>query len=454
MYGPRTPEQRKIIWIVTILMFMELFDGTALNTALPQMARDFAVDVVKLKFAVTIYLFALGLFIPVSAYLVEKISIRKTLLVATSVFLLASCGCGLSQSESMIVFFRLLQGVGGAFMLPVSRLAIARIFGKDLVKAMASVTSISLLGPMLGPVLGGVITTYLGWRWIFFINIPLGLIALYLLRHSFPQLPRFPIKRFDIKGFILLLLGFGLVFIATDAQGQLYQLGITNVVLLILGCIFLATYLAYGFKTQHPLVNVTVLKTLNFRWLTLGNFAMRFGQGAFPFLIPVLLQEYFHMTAAHAGLFMFPFVVGTWSMKPLAVLIYQRYNYRTILIINSILVAALQSLFVIFVTHWQPIFFVIYALVCGAASCMQYTVANACMFLSLPDEAKSHGNAIYLSLTQLGGCFGVSIAVVSLVLFGHPNITNGYLAAPLVLTGTSLIGATIFARCKRELATT
>ncbi len=431
-----------VILVVSLAMFMELLDGTALNTSLPQIAKDFSLAPMDLSLVITAYLFALAVCIPLSAYFVEKLGIKKTLILAFCVFIVGSIGCGLSTSKELLVVCRLVQGIGGSFMLPVGRLCIATVFGKNIVSAMAIVTSISLTGPMIGPVLGGYLSTFLGWQWIFFINIPFSILAIILVIKSFPADKMELNASFDLIGFFMLFLGFGLLVLCSGSS-MINNSIILKVVMFFVGFMMLALYFNHAKRSLKPLVNINVFQNNTFKNITIGNFLIRFAVGSFPFIIPAMLYQQHSLSSFDIGLSMLPFVFGTWLVKPFVTKLLAITSNRRLLIYNSTLLAIVQFCLIYFVAYFNSALFVLYGVVIGILNSIQFATMNSSMFLSLDGRDKAHGNAAYLSLSQLGSCLGVGLAASIYTLFNNFSL-NGLVAYQCLI---GILASVTFTSC-------
>jgi DHA2 family multidrug resistance protein-like MFS transporter len=409
-------QQKMIILVVSMAMFIELLDGTALNTSLPQIAKDFSLHPSDLSLAITTYLFALGVCIPLSAFFVQLLGIKKTIISAFCIFTLGSIGCGLSETLEQLLFFRFVQGIGGSFMLPVGRLVIAKTFGMNLVNTMVIVTSISLTGPMVGPVLGGYLTTFLGWKWIFFINIPFSLISIFLILKYFSSDFSSAPSKFDWVGFCILFFGFGLITFSPDIyeKSHAFMFGLAA---FILGLIILCFYIHWSRISVKPLVNIQIFKNNTFKNITWGNFLIRFATGGVPFIIPILLYQLYEFSPFYIGLLMVPFVFGTWIIKPFMTKVLKRINNKLLLLTNTLLLAGLQCSLIFFIFSFNLTVFILYGICMGCLNSIQFSLMNSSMFLALHDDEKANGNAIYLSLSQLGGCLGVTLTAFIFACF-------------------------------------
>lgn len=412
---PMSFDKKIIISIITLTMFIELLDSTALNTSLPQIAQTFFLKTHDLSILITIYLFALGIGIPVSGFCVRKFGSRKLLIFATTLFMFGSLGCGYSNSINELVFFRLIQGIGGSFMMPVGRLIIASVFGQDLIKAMSIVTTVSLSAPVIGPVFGGYLTTYFGWQWIFFINIPFLILSILLSLKYLPKENNSSLEQFDFIGFLILLSGFALFIFSSKFQNRNHEL-IWGLISAFIGLGIIYLYIPYSKISKRTLIDLNLLTNHSFKNISIGNFLIRISNGILYFLIPILLYEHYHYSPFNIGLFMLPFIIGTWCIKPFLTKIIRQDNNKSLLILNSGVVALGQSLFFLFIQLFNPLTFILYGVGMGILNSLQIALMNSSMFISLQNKDRAHGNALYLSLSEIGCCIGITLATFIFIL--------------------------------------
>lgn len=413
--------QKIVISIVTLAMFIELLDSSALNTSLPQIANYFSVKTCDVGLAVTVYLFALGVFIPLSGFLAEKFGERNVIVFSFVLFMLGSIGCGLSATITQLICFRLIQGIGGSFMFPVGRLILAKEFGKDLIRAMSLVTAISLTGPIIGPILGGYLTTFFGWQWIFFLNVPFLLMGIFLANKYLSNEEVSSGKKFDLLGFLILFTGFGLVIFSANPTIENHSLAY-RVFYIASGLIAVILYIPYAKKTSDALIDLKIFENKIFRCLSMGSFILRFTTAILMFIIPILFFEKYKFSPFYIGIMMLPFIVGTWIIKPFLVLITKKDSNKSLLVVNSLFLACAQFCFIAFIDGMNLGAFIFYAVIVGILNSVQVALMNTFMFLSLPNKDKAQGNAAYLALSQLGGCIGVTFSTLILIAFSPSSI--------------------------------
>jgi EmrB/QacA subfamily drug resistance transporter len=327
--------------IVACALFMENLDSTALSTALPAIAASLGESPLTLSLAITSYLFSLAAFIPISGWVADRFGARRVFRLAIAVFVLGSILCGLSTSIWHLVLARTLQGMGGAMMVPVGRLVLLRSVAKsDLVRAMAWLTMPALLGPMLGPPLGGFLTTYLSWHWIFWINVPIGVLGIVLVSLFIPNVREERPPRLDLLGFSLSAVGLlGLVF-GFETIGRDLVPWSTALLLLAVGAVGIALYVLHAARTPHPVIDLALLGIPTFRASILGGSLFRIGIGAMPFLLPLMLQAGFGLSAFRSGLLTFAAAAGAMAMKLTAVPILKQFGFKRVLIASALIGAA------------------------------------------------------------------------------------------------------------------
>src|SRR5664279_5622012 len=323
--------------IIAVALFMENMDSTVIATSLPAIAADIGTNPLALKLAITSYLLSLAIFIPASGWTADRFGARTVFRAAIAVFMLGSIGCALSSSLTDFVIARIVQGMGGAMMTPVGRMVLVRsISRRELVGAMAWVTTPALIGPVLGPPVGGFITTYATWHWIFLINVPIGLIGIALATRYIEDLRAEHRERFDLVGMVLAGLGIAGVAFGLSILGLNFLPWTVVVALVVSGVCFIVAYLVHAKHTAIPALDLTLFRLPTFRASVLGGFLFRLGVGALPFLLPLMLQVGFGMTPFQSGMITFASAIGAMGMKMAVATVLRRFGFRTVLVINSL----------------------------------------------------------------------------------------------------------------------
>jgi EmrB/QacA subfamily drug resistance transporter len=406
---------RLVPLIVSSALFMQNLDSTVLTTALPTIARDFGADPLHLKLALTSYLMALAVFVPASGWIADRFGARPVFQAALGVFALGSAGCALSWDLASLVGARLVQGIGGAMMLPVARLLVLRSVPRgEMVAAFAMLSMPALVAPIMGPPVGGFLTSFLSWHWIFWINLPIAAIGAALAARHVPRLPPDAPASFDVVGF--LLVGPGLALVLTgitlldmDLLGRAALAAILG-----LGVAMLVLYVAWARRHPAAPIDLRLLRIPTFRAGILGGLFFRVGVGASPFLLPLLLQEGFGRSAFEAGLVTFGAGVGALAMKPLAPRIVGAAGFRHVLLANAVLSSLLVAVPGLFRPDWAAWALFGALLAGGFSRSLQFTTVNALLYADVPREDLSRATTFGSVMQELAGTFGVATAALAL----------------------------------------
>jgi len=445
------PDRILLPLIVACALFMENLDSTVLSTALPAIARDFGESPIHLKLALTSYLLAIAVFIPASGWLADRYGSRAIFRLAIITFTIGSICCGLSSSIIEIVFARILQGIGGAMMVPVGRLVILRSVPKnELVGALAWLTVPALVGPVVGPPLGGFITTYFEWRLIFWINVPVGILGLTLATLFIPDLREQHRPPFDTLGFILS--GAGLALFMTGSTTLGLDILPRPIVLTFFfgGAALLAGYVAHALRIADPIIDLKLFRIRTFTISMLGSLLFRIGVGATPFLLPLLLQIGFGMTPFQSGLITFASAVGAIVMKFVAPPLLRRHGFRRILVVNSVVAGLFVSLPGTFSAATPVAVMTGLLLVGGFFRSLQFTSVNALAFADVPQARMSRATTLTSVAQQLSLSLGISIGAITLEtttrLSGGVISAETFWPAFVVVGVLSALSGLIFAR--------
>jgi EmrB/QacA subfamily drug resistance transporter len=404
-------QERIIPLVVASALFMENLDSTVIATSLPAIARDLNEDPVILKLAFTAYLLSLAIFIPVSGWCADRYGARRIFRWAIAIFTLASIGCGFAQSLHELVAARALQGLGGALMVPVGRIIILRLVPKaELLGAMAFLTVPALIGPLAGPPIGGFITTYLHWRWIFWVNVPFGILAIVLASRLMPPIAPRSVPPLDMRG--LLLSGIGLaatIFGLTTLSRSLFHPAVAPG-LTILGAALLVAYVLHARRTPNAILDLGLLRLETFRSSVIGGGLFRIGVGAIPFLLPLLLQVGFGLDAFQTGLLTFASAIGAISLKLVAQRLLRRFGFRRVLVANALVGSAFiaaNALFTSATPYWVMFMVLVAA---GFFRSLQFTSVNALAYADVPEETISRASTLSNVAQQLSLSLGVAVA--------------------------------------------
>jgi EmrB/QacA subfamily drug resistance transporter len=401
--------KRYLPWVVATALFMEQLDSTIINTAVPSMAASLDVAPLSLKAVVTSYILSLAVCIPVSGWMADRFGTRRVFSAAVAIFTCSSVLCGLSLNVPMLVAARILQGMGAAMMMPVGRLTIIRTFAKsELLMAMNFVIIPALIGPLLGPTIGGLIVHWLPWRVIFFINVPVGLVAQFLIHRHMPDYRGDGPRPLDVIGLVLFGAGTALLSWLLEIFGEHHIDATSAAVLFVLSLSLLGAYGWHAMQTRYPLLRLELFRVRTFRVSVVGGFITRLGMGGLPFLLPLLYQLGLGLPAWQSGLLMMPAVAAAMGMKLLSSYILRQFGYRKVLIINTLMIGVTISLFAGVNTATPIMVIVLLGLTQGFFNSLQFSSMNSMAYSDVPAEDSSMASTIASSLQQLSMSFGLA----------------------------------------------
>jgi EmrB/QacA subfamily drug resistance transporter len=444
--------KRMLPWLVAVGFFMESLDTTILNTAVPAIAQALKVAPLSMKAVLASYTLSLAVFIPISGWMANRFGTRRVFASAIGIFTLGSFLCGISDNIHLLVACRVLQGCGGAMMLPVGRLTMVRSFPKsELIGAMSFVSIPGLIGPMLGPIIGGLIVGYFHWNIIFFVNIPIGLCGLYMVYRHLPNYREeinFPL---DIVGLVLFGSGISLLSYVLEVFGDHTLSGREIAGLLTISGALLATYGLNTVRTEHPLLRLGLLRIRSFRVAAAGNMFTRLGIGGIPFLLPLLYQVGLGFTPIQSGLLIMPQALAAMSLKLTMPRILRRFGYRRVLVSNTVMLGVMIMLFST-IDIGTPVWLIVgMAFSFGFFSSLQYTSMNTLAYADVNEEEASSASTIASTIQQLAVSFGVATASLVAALFiperyrDHaPQMIHGTHLAFLLLGGLTILSTIVF----------
>ena len=394
---------------------MELLDGSIITTALPRMAQSFGVGAVALNPAVSAYLLTVAVFILPSGWFAERFGARRVFTAAILLFTASSILCALCTAATPFIAARMLQGVGGAMMVPVGRLVVLRTTAKpDLMRAIAILTWPGLTAPVLGPPLGGFITEYASWRWIFLLNVPIGVLGAVLAWRLVPTGQDALCRPFDALGFALGACACLALTVALEQLGVVDAAWTLPVLLLLLTVGLVAAFIAHMRRAEHPLVSLASFQVPSFRVIMLGGSAMRMTISTMPFLLPLLFQLGFGLDPFHAGLLVLTLFAGNVGIKPLTTPILRRWPFRTVLLANGLAQAALMAGCALLTPAVPAAVIVPLLVLAGASRSLQFTALNTLAFAEVPPEQMSTANTLYSLAFQFSVGMGVAVAALAL----------------------------------------
>ncbi len=409
---------RFLQWLVAIGFFMQTLDSTIVNTALPTMAHSLGESPLKMQSVIIAYGLTMAMFIPASGWLADRFGICRTYSAAILLFVVGSACCALSHTLTQLVIARIVQGMGGAMLLPIGRLSLMRAFPPaQLLAAMSFVAIPGLVGPLIGPTLGGWIVEVASWRWIFLINIPIGVIGLIATRIYMPAGRDVQPGRFDLSGYLLISTGMFAVSLALDGLSELGLRHAMVLLLLFFGLASLTAYWLHAAKTEHPLFSTDLFKIRTFSIGILGNLFARVGSGSMPFLVPLLLQVTLGYSPVQAGMAMVPLAVAAIMTKRYVTQLITRAGYRMVLVSNTFLLGAAMASFAL-ITPTQPIWLRIIQLgIFGMLNSIQFTAMNTIVLKDLDRTNASSGNSLLSVVQMLSISMGVAAAGALLAIF-------------------------------------
>ena len=444
--------KRLVPWLVAVAMFMESLDTTILNTAVPAISEALHVGPLSMKAVLASYTLSLAVFIPISGWMADRFGTRKVFSSAIGLFTLGSLLCGLSSNIHVLVACRVLQGCGGAMMVPVGRLTLVRTFAKsELLRAMSFVTIPALIAPMLGPIAGGLIVGYLHWRMIFFLNIPIGLAGLVLVYLHLPDFREKDVHALDVVGLILFGSGIALLSYVLEIFGE-HTLGAAEMIgMLALSVALLAGYVLHARSLAFPLLQLGLFKIRTFRASVSGSFFTRLGMGGIPFLLPLLYQVGLGYTPIQSGLLIMPQAIGSLCMKTVMTRVLNRVGYRAVLVSNTVLIGLLIAAFGMIGLHTPMWVILLQAFAYGAFSSLQYTSMNTLAFADTNEAQTSSASSIASTMQQMSVSIGVAIAGLTTAFFlpsaaGAPaaEVVRGIHKAFWLLGGLTILSTIVF----------
>jgi len=413
------PATQQPVWLIPLVvasaLFMENMDSSAIATALPAIARDLGEDPVILKLALTSYLLSLAIFIPISGWCADRFGARPVFQLAIAVFIVSSVACGTAGSLWHLILARALQGIGGAMMVPVGRLIVLRAVPKhQLVSALAYLSIPALIGPMVGPLLGGFITTYFDWRWIFWINVPVGLLGITLAYLFMPNVKGDADDRLDWIGFSLAGTGISTMIFGFTIVGRDFLPEPAPYLLMIFGALFCWLYVLHARRIPNPILDLAQLKVPTYATSIVGGGLFRLGMGAVPFLLPLMLQIGFGLSPLQSGMITFSSALGALVMKIAAGPILRRFGFRTVLTGNALICGFVLALYGMLTAEVPYAVMVTFLVMAGFFRSLQFTSLNAIAYADMDRKSMSRATALVAVAQQIFLSAGVAIAALML----------------------------------------
>lgn len=457
--APATGTTKRLLpWLVAVAFFMQSLDTTILNTAVPTIAQVMHVTPLDMKSVLASYTLSLAVFIPVSGWMADRFGTRRVFASAIGLFTLGSLLCAVAVDINMLVACRIVQGMGGAMMVPVGRMTMVRTFAKsELVQAMSFVSIPSLVGPMLGPVVGGLIVHYLHWSVVFLVNLPVGALGLYLVWRFLPDYRQDKINPLDVVGFILFGAGIALLSYVLEVFGD-HRLGDLEIVgLLAIAALLLAGYGVNAMHVQYPLLRLDLFRLRTFRAAVGGSFFSRLGLGGIPFLFPLLYQVGLGYSAVQSGLLVMPQAMAAIGLKLVVSKILARFGYRTVLLGNTLILGVLIMGFATIDVGTPAWRIALQAFVLGFFTSTQYTSMNTLVYADVTAQETSAASTIASTGQQMSISFGVAGASLIAAFFVPESLRanpaaliHGVHQAFIVLGGLTMVSSVVFLQLRRD----
>jgi EmrB/QacA subfamily drug resistance transporter len=451
---------RGLIWLVSAAFFMQALDSTIVNTAVPAIANALGETPLNMRSALTSYVLTLAVLIPTSPWLCDRFGTRRVFGVAISVFAIGSLLCGVSQTLPELVLARVLQGCGGAALMPVGRYVLVRSIDKrEFVQVMSTVATFGLLGSVLGPLLGGALVEYTNWRLIFLLNVPVGIVGLWLNQREMPEYRLDQANRFDLLGFLLFAASSALLLAASEFAADPNIRWAWMGSLVVMAVVFGGAYVWHSHRTAHPVADLTLLRIRSV-WVALsGNLLTRLGVSGMFLLIVLFLQVGCGWSPLMAGLMMVPQALGSISAKWLVNRTLIRLGYRRLLFGNTLIVAVLLAMFALLGPHTPMLLIALLVYVYGGFMGMQYTVMNTLIYTDLDVKYASMASSMASTTQYLSMSFGIALATILMQTLLHGEGSDAYVVAfrwtVIVLAVITAVASRVFARLEKiPMATT
>ena len=455
-HQPLQPEFRLLVFLVSIGFFMQGLDTTIINTAIPAIAHHLNEDPLHMHSVVVAYVLSVAACIPLSGWLADRFGVRNVYFSAIIIFTSASLGCAFSSNLNELLFFRVIQGIGGALLLPVGRLAMLKIIPRTQFLAAMSLMSLAgLIGPLIGPTLGGWLVEYVTWEWIFLINIPIGLIGVFLTFKAMPNVTETHVAKFDFFGFLLLVIAMVGLSLGIENFASPYLPLWWSIVLIVFGLSASAWYMVHAHTHQNALFRGKLFKNQIFAIGIVGNFFARLGGNAMPFLIPLMLQVAFGFEPFITGLLMIPTVLGSLASKPIIRQIIQRFGYRRVLLVNTCLIGLCIASFALTSAETPLWLRTLHFFIFGMLNSLQFVSMNTLTLKDLPQQDASSGNSFLSMIMMVSMSIGVALAGTLVNVFtaylGTAQMQQAFQWTLILMGSINIITMFIFWKIPKEM---
>lgn len=446
--GSALPKHVLVPLIVASALFMQQLDVTALATSLPAIAAALDEPPVRLHLVITVYMLSLAAFLPVSGWIADRYGARTVFCVAIGIFAAASAMCGLATNLEWLLAARVFQGIGGAMMVPVARLILVRSVEKsELVRAFAVMSMPALIGPIAGPIVGGFLTSYASWRWIFWINVPVGMVGI-LLVLIFIEDAREPRRRFDAVGALTSSVGLCALLFGIDSAATEEHVSLLSIGCLVFGATALLVYAFYSRRTTEPILDLSLFRVPTFRLSMTGSLLSRAGTSALPFVLPMLFQQKFGYTPFQSGLITFVSAVGSLGIRSISSRVISRFGFRSVLVWDGLLSAVFTGACVLLRPDSAYLVMIAILFFGGVFRSLQLMGLNTLAFADLSRNQMGHATSFSAMVQRLSQSIGIAVSAFILHLsgaMGEPTL-GGYAVVFLVMAATAALSALLLTR--------
>lgn len=446
-------ESKICLVIIAIAMFMDSMDTTILNTAIPSIAKDLHTHPIELKLALISYLMSLAIFIPISGWICDKYGTKKTFLSAIAIFTLASLGCGFCKHINALIFFRFIQGIGGALNVPVARIIILKTFPKQaFLSKMNSVVMVASIASMLGPIVGGIIVEHLTWSWIFWVNVPIGIMNFFLIQRFLHEKSKLSHHRLDKVGFILFGLALSSLMLSLSILSDIEINLNTAFEILLFSLILFLCYFIHSKNQAHPIIRFELFKQKTFLISILGGLFSRVSFGGLPFLLPLFFQMQLQQSPVQSGVSIAFLPLGAFISRSISIKILNLFGFKKTLLFNTSILTFNLYFFSKMTFETHVLFSYFNLLITGMCLTIQYATLSTLCFEGISEDNLSSSTSIFSTMQQFGISLGIATAAVFLRYFSvnHHLLYKTFVNSFISLSILSFILLLIFSQLSQE----